>query len=397
MTRYLCAHFALLASIVLAPAAQAAELEMTADQAVFVADDSLTSSNGDVAPASVLKQLDENIELAQFASSLGGGSSLNLGGSGCTGQWFVGADYLNVRASFSQATAYLQTNVPAVGDPSFVYAQHNFDYEPNFRVYGGYRICDCGCEVRFAYTSIDSGGSFVSPETDATGGTVTVTGPFEVITAGDGDFVSGSSSVSIDNYDLGFSRTIPLGSPLGDCGCSDCCDTCGCWCPAWDIVWSGGIRIADVDSQLNYASTIVSTTAPLARTAQSNVSFQGVGLRTGMMGRRYIGKEGIASIYLKGDISVLVGDVENTAVGTAFTRHSITTTQVVPVTELEAGGTIFLTKCASISGGYMIGAWHDLGHRPEYDFGAAGVQLESWDDANILGVDGWFLRAELAY
>lgn len=402
--RYLCAHLALAAGMMLAPAAMAAEGDLAAENAVFVGDvdqsAGVVNDSGAVEAAAVLKELDENVELAQFGASLGGGGGLGLplgAASNCTGQWFVGADYLNVRASFSQAHAYLQTDIPpgavTAADTSYTYVQAEFDYEPNFRVYGGYRICDCGCEIRFTYTSIDSGSAFQSPG-NAADSSLIVTGPFEVVPPGTDDFVQGSGSVSINDYDLGVSRTIPLGSPLGACGCAD---PCACWCPAWDITWTGAVRVADVESQLNYESVVVSTAAPLERTAQSNVSFQGVGLRTGMLGRRYFGREGIASLYLKGDISLLLGDVENTAFGTAFSRHSITTTQIVPVTELEVGGSVFLTPRASITAGYLFAAWHDLGHRPEYDFGAAGVQLESWDDANILGVDGWFARAEIAF
>ena len=115
------------------------------------------------------------------------------------------------------------------------------------------------------------------------------------------------------------------------------------------------------------------------------------------MGRRYCGKTGFASLYLKGDISLLLGDMDLVTTGTEFARHSMSTTQIVPVTEIEAGGTLFLTKCASVSAGYMLAAWHDLGHRAEYNAGAIGVQLNSFDDANILGLDGFFARAEFAY
>ncbi|MEM9186697.1 MAG: hypothetical protein AAGB00_09405 [Planctomycetota bacterium] len=403
MRCYRYAQLALAASLMLAPVAMAADGGKSASQAVFVGDQTgevaFVDESGDVAAAAVLKELDENVELAQFSSSLGGGNALPLGlASGCTGQWFVGADYLNVRATFSQATAYLLQETPpgavTAADTSFTYVQTEFDYEPNYRVYGGYRICDCGCEIRFTYTSIDSSGSFTSPVTQGDS-SVIVTAPFEVIAPGQDDFVTGGGTVSIDDYDLGVSRTIPLGSPLGACGCAD---PCGCWCPAWDITWTGAVRVSDVSSSLNYQSVINSTGAPLARTATSTVNFQGVGLRTGMLGRRYFGREGIASIYLKGDISLLLGDVENVAVGDAFSRHSLTSTQIVPVTELEVGGSVFLTRNASVTGGYLFAAWHDLGHRPEYDFGSgSAVQLESFDDANILGVDGWFVRAEVTY
>ena len=39
------------------------------------------------------------------------------------------------------------------------------------------------------------------------------------------------------------------------------------------------------------------------------MDFQGGGLRTGLEGRRYFFKDGWLSIYGKGDISLLLGDV----------------------------------------------------------------------------------------
>jgi len=428
MARFLRAPLALTAGLALVLAATAAKAENKADQAFYIGDEQgaqtaagfeLDSpSFGDVQLASCDSCYDDSCGCDTGCYDTccdsgcgggGGGSCLScLTGPGCTGQCFVGGEFLYIRASYSDATAYLQQNLPALTpNPGFNYAQVDFDYGSSYRFYGGYRVCECGCEVRFTYTNIDSDASFQSP-TQPADGSVVVTGPFEVITGGEGDSIFGDGRVEINDYDVAFSKTIPLGSPLGCCDtccdscgdgcCGDCCnDCCGCRCPAWDITWTGALRVADVESQLNYASNIVSTTAPLARTATSRVDFQGVGFRTGLLGRRYFGKSGMGSLYVKGDISLLLGDVDYSAVGTAFARHSISTTQIVPITEIEAGGTLFLTKNASISGGYMLAAWHDLGHRQMYDFGAAGVQLEGMDDANIMGLDGFFVRAEFGW
>lgn len=327
------------------------------------------------------------------------GGGLGLSTPGCTSSCFFGAELVYVRANFSQAISYLDQDFTDANQ-GFTFNQFDFDYDAGYTFYGGWRFCDCNSEIRFAYTNYNSDGSFQSPAQPANGSNI-FTAPFEVVTGGAGDVLFGTGSVDLDNYDLGFSRTIPLGSPLCGDGCraDNCCyDPC-CWCPAWDITWTGAVRVVDYDSTLNYASDIVSTGTPGLgnRVAQSRVSFQGAGLRTGLLGRRYFGKTGMASAYMKGDISLLVGDLDHSAVGTQFSRHSISCTHVIPVTEIEVGGTIALTNCASISGGYMIAAFHDLGHRAEYDFGVTGTQLESFDDANILGFDGFFLRGEVAF
>ncbi len=330
-----------------------------------------------------------------------GGCDLGLGAMGSqNGQFFVGAEYLSIRANFSEATAFVKTDLVA---NTTTWEQFDFDYSESFRTYAGYRLCDCGGEIRFTYTSIDTDGGFDSGALDTAGGTVAITPPLELVTINDGDRVFGTANVSIDNYDLGFSKTIPLGSPLccdtgcGDTCCGDCCGT-GCCprCPAWDIQWTGALRIADVSSRLAYQTDLVGT-APPNRSAESVVNFEGVGMRTGLQGRRYIGDSGIASVYLRGDFSLLLGEVEHYAEGTTTSINQITSTQVVPVTEMEAGATVYLLPNVSVTGGYMLAVWHDLGHRATYDFSSTGGEIESMDDANLMTLDGWFLRAEAAF
>ena len=326
----------------------------------------------------------------------GGGCELHSLGAH-RGQFFVGAEYLNIRAEFSEATAYVITDLVA---NTSTWEQFDMDYSGSYRFYTGYRLCECGGEIRFTYTDIDTGGSFDSGPFDSVSGTVAITPPLELGAPGTGDNISGVASVNIKNYDLGFTKTIPLGSPLccdtgcGECcgdGCGDCCGGCCPQCPAWDIAWTGALRVANVDSTLGYASSST------GRTGQSVVSFDGIGMRGGVLGRRYIGKSGTASVYLKGDISLLLGDVDHYAVGSTTSINQISSTQVVPVTELEAGATVFVLPNVSLTGGYLLAAWHDLGHRATYDFSSTGAEITHFDDANLMTLDGWFIRAEAAF
>ncbi len=345
--------------------------------------------------------------------SCGGGGGCGLGGGGLglangllgsgRTQFFFGAEYLSLRANFSEATSYLETDLAA---GTYTWNQFGFDYTDSYRLYGWIRLQDCGGEIRFTYSNFRSNGAFDSGPLDTNGGTRSITSPFEIVTVGDGDRLSGTASVSINNYDIAFAKTIPLGSPLCcDTGCGDTCDPCNpCGscntCPAWDLQWSGGIRIANVDSRLGYQSTLTTANGGpgLDRTGVSSMSFDGVGLRTGLLGRRYIGQSGMFSIFVRGDISLLLGEVNYFADATgAFARNEITTTQVIPVTEIEAGATAWLTQNLSLTGGYMLSAWHDLGHRAQYDFTATGTQILGMDDANMLMLDGFFLRAEAAF
>ncbi|MEM9753992.1 MAG: Lpg1974 family pore-forming outer membrane protein [Planctomycetota bacterium] len=336
-----------------------------------------------------------------------GGVDLGVGGPVARGQLFVGAEYLSIRTNFSEATAYRDFDQ---ANDLETWEQFNFDYGDSFRTYIGYRLCECGGEIRFTYSDFSNGGGFTSPVTpDLSTDGRTFYGPYEVNLL-PGDVLVGTAQNDVQVYDLAFSKTIPLGclqdccDPCGcsDTGCDDCCDPCGCgpFCPAWDIVWSGGVRFANVDSSLGYQNIRdPANTTPFSNGA-STVSFDGAGLRFGLLGRRYFGRTGIVSAYVRGDISLLLGDVEHRVDSDfGFNDTAITSTQVVPVTDIEAGLTAFLTQNVSVSGGYLLSAWHDLGHRTEYNFGVPGYpgQALSMDDANLMTLDGFFFRVEAAF
>ncbi len=324
-----------------------------------------------------------------------GGGGLGLGLLGCQpGQLFVGGEWLYVKTNLSQNVSYVETNTESVTNPQIIYHQFDPSYASNFRAYAGYRLCCCGDEIRFTYSNIETDDADQSPIATQTRN---FTGPLETLTV-PGGRLNNRTFTAIDNYDLGISKTIPLGTPLG------CCDPCNCCpCPAWDLVWTGAVRYANVDHGTTSTSDLTGTNlAGQERTSSIRTSFDGVGLRTGLLGRRYLGRSGVASVYVKGDLSLLVGDVDNVTTNRqlndpTITTHSISCLHVIPVTEIEAGGTICLMRNVSLTAGYFMSAWHDLGSRAEYNFDATGTQLNGWDDANILGVHGGFVRAEMGF
>ncbi len=188
-----------------------------------------------------------------------------------------------------------------------------------------------------------------------------------------------NAGVDAKSYDLEWAKTIPLGgccdsSCCGETcqtGCSGCCRPC---CPAWDITWSGGFRWGDVTWDRNFNAE--DANAFTVTDGRADMSFRGGGLRTGLEGRRYFGKNGWFSLYGKGNISLLLGDVDltvrritndpsvqNNPVTDA--TQTFTTRQIIPVTELEAGVTGQVTCHTSITAGYLYAAWHDLGFRDE--------------------------------
>jgi hypothetical protein len=316
---------------------------------------------------------------------------------GRQGQCFVGAEYLSVRANPSQSISYLTRDQTDPFDATNTFENVDYGYDGSFRLYGGYRWNDCGEEIRFTYSRFDSEGDFTSPEVGSTA-TITYIADLEILALNPGDYLTGRTSVELDSYDVGWSKTIPLGSPMcGDCG-DDCCDPCGGYCPAWDITFTGAVRAADYSaSRSNQSFNVLDQ---VQNSANDRVDFEGIGGRVGLLGRRYLGKKGIANVYVKGDISLLLGDYESiqTQLNQASppdiaVTHSISGTRLIPVTEIEAGASVYLTSNCSFTAGYILSAWHDLGFQAEYDFGLP----VTYDDANIMGFDGCFLRLETAF
>lgn len=335
-----------------------------------------------------------------------------VGGSGIrgrSGRFFIGADYLNIRSTFSESTAFVVTtglqppaNAPA--QPLFppvtnTFQEFDYDYESSYRIFGGYRLDECGGEIRFAFTRFDNiGATAVSPPavSAAPGGSVTqIQHPGELASSQTGDRIVASSNVNVKSYDLGFAKTIPLGSPVSG-GCDSCSDgyESGCgWCPAWDVKWSAGIRFAEVN--WDRQSTLQSTNG----TESASMNFEGGGARVGLEGTRYLGRQQRFAVFAKSDMSLLLGTVRLEQITGVGTTPGITTrfssTQLIPVLDIEAGGTFFVTDRLTVSAGYLFSAWVDLGMRDTFDmFNGTGPMF---DDANILGFDGYFTRAEFAF
>ncbi len=319
-------------------------------------------------------------------------------GLGQSSRWFVTADYLYVRANFSNAVAYLEQNTQDPANSYDTFHELNFQHESSYRFGGGYKLGCCDEEVRFMYTRLQSSANAIAP-----------VGAFVAYESSSPDSPTYiDANVDVNSYDLEFRKTIPLGgTQCCGCGeaCGECCDPCGCGdacgcapaCPAWDITWSGGMRFADVNWDRHYVS--YTSNSSVYRDTNSNLSFEGGGPRVGLEGRRYFGSSNWCSVYLKGDISVLLGQMQQQI--TRLDQDQFVTTQtargrrIIPVTELEAGMSARITARSLFSAGYLFSAWHDLGFRDQFNF---VTQLEDqFDTANILGFDGFFARIEVGY
>lgn len=269
----------------------------------------------------------------------------------------------------------------------------DFDSESGYRLFIGARLRDCSEELRFTYGRMDSNSwTSVGPST----GTVTYLLPLEapVPTASDGQGVI-RGDVDLTTYDAEFTKCFSIGGPsCGGCGsCSECCTRC---CPVWDVTCSGGLRHATSHANFWYQASGGSTQTV---TSRNYMDFKATGPRVGLQARRYFGQSGRFSAYMKGNLSVLYGKV---GIGASRTS-AITVTQLMrnwqlmPVTEIETGFTGQLTCCTKMSAGYFLSAWHDAGMRTNYSFDPTADLGVTYDDANILGFDGFFLRVETIF
>ena len=322
---------------------------------------------------------------------------------GAERRWYFTADYLYVRASFSEAVAYIEEDITDIDDQRDFVHELDFQYESSYRFGGGYKLNCCDEEIRFMYTRLTSSADAVAP----IGTSVNlVFVPYETFSPDSPTFIT--ADVDVNSFDLDYRKTIPLGgSQCCECGdaCGDCGDPCGCGdaccapaCPAWDITWSGGVRFAEVDWRRNFVA--FDSSEEVFRSATPTLNFAGGGPRVGLEGRRYFGVKNWCSIFLKGDISVLLGQMEEqihrtdeTGLLTSLTARG---RRIIPVTEIEAGASAQITCNSSLSAGYLFSAWHDLGFRDQFDIQTA-VESNSTDTANILGFDGFFARLEVNY
>jgi hypothetical protein len=312
------------------------------------------------------------------------------------GRLCIGADYLYVRASASHATAYTAVTAAAGSQYSEIY-DLDFRHESSYRLRGSYGLDNCGEELRFTFTRFNSYADAAVTDSTVVGSSITA--PF-LGAIPDGGQLLVDADVDVKAYDLELAKTIPLGGTTmcnGSCGCG-CGDTCGggcgcggceTCCPAWDITWSGGIRFADADWRRTFEALDAGGTA--VERADTLMNFEGGGVRMGLEGRRYLGCAGIFSVFLRGDLSLLLGNLDMRTVvadldlETEEVTHS-SSRNVIPVTEIEGGLTAQLSCHTRLTGGYMFGAWHDLGFRND-----TSICL---DGANILAFDGMFVRLE---
>lgn len=305
----------------------------------------------------------------------------------------VGAEYLLLRPSFSNATALYETTTSTQG--GFRLSQqainHDFGYASGLRGFVGYRLSD-DWMIRFGYTSIFA-------NTSAVGGTSTgnwgggngtgFVGPYNTSALVAGQSIRSSLAADLALYDL------ELAGRLNP-------DRCG---PAsggsrWEAAGAVGLRFADTSVNSNVVNDQTALGQGNLLLVDTSRGFQGVGPRLAIQGRRYLGAKARWSVFASGAAALLVGSSENIDVRTTVDSVSPNVQQqraggtlVVPNLDLSLGTTWQVTQRTSLSAGWLLMYFDDLGYSEQISTVVATTQPDLVPlTKSSLTYDGFFFR-----
>ncbi len=312
------------------------------------------------------------------------------------GLWYYSLDYLLVRPRLSQGVAETRRTVTINGDvvtSTETDVAYDFDYNSAFRTSIGYRLLDCGGDVQFTYWRMTGSSQVNDGPAQLSNDQLVITG-FLDNNPGQGEFYAAYTGITANIYDIDFAKCLSFGGPEGDCG------DCG-FCPRWDLRYLVGVRIGDISRYNN--NQVLSDNGDLVSFGDINARFVGAGPRVGIQGRRYFGACGNLSIFAKGSQALLIGDYNmtrklNELAGGTFEQNAVTIqndslARMIPVTDIEIGGTWQVAPYAFFSAGWFWQCWWDLGQGEVIGDSSFGPL----DTSNILGFDGLFIRGELLF
>ncbi len=320
------------------------------------------------------------------------------------GCWYGGADYLLAKAHFSQGYAAIvcQTTTNTTTTPNVSNLTENavpfpYKYSSMYRVFLGYHLNDCGGDINFTYWNLQSTAATTLGPANVTAGTNIILGQV-LNNPADGQYLNASSGIRINIYDVDFSKYLIYGGPGSPCDCN--------FCPRWDMRWFAGVRIAQVNRFDN--NSITNADGSTAAYGMINANFYGAGPKIGLQARRYIGRSQLFSVYAKGSMSLLLGQshISRTQIvpgdsntPTAITTANDNTSRVIPVADIEVGGSYQLYPHFFVSAGYFVQCWWDQGFGETISTGTSGLvtSFGSLDTSNIMAWTGLFVRAEMFF
>lgn len=312
--------------------------------------------------------------------------------------WLGGADFLLLRPSFSNATAMLantRTGGLSSGvtprNSSLAALDYDFGFSGGVRGFVGYQADPCHV-FRFTYlnffaqtTTVGVGGG----NWDGGNGTI-IFGPYNT-EAEAGESITSTAKVGLNIYDLEWARRIDV-DPRREA-------------PAWDAAAGFGIRFLDSRVSTSVFNNVVVPGAP-DLLVTTNRTFGGVGPRVAGQVRRYFGARRRWSGFGSVGGSLLVGGLTNTDTrltldtDRTFEQQVVGGTTVIPNVDISLGGTWQVRQRTSLSIGWTLMYFGDLGYAEQVVTNAVpvGTPVTSVPlTTSSLTLDGAFFRFSHAF
>lgn len=288
---------------------------------------------------------------------------------------YFGAEYLLMRAHFSQAIAFAQvTDSMQNGIPNEQSnaREINFRYNSAFRTYLGYHLSPQS-DLQVTYFHLNT--------SVAVNGTPALANQFYIDAFADratfGQTIATKSSIQLNIFDLDYVR--PYLVNQGRVG----------------FRVATGLRFADI--RQHYDSTVYTAANLLQGQGVFNTRFFGVGPHLGVLAQARRRADSPFSLMARGAASLLVGgySVSSGAVipGVGGGGQAASRTLTVPVIEAELGAAWQPTDTLMFSAGWLVQAYYDLG----VSGGTDGGKFIEADTANIMAFDGLFVRGFWRY
>lgn len=288
---------------------------------------------------------------------------------------YFGAEYLLLRAHFSQAIAFaqvtdsIQNGIPNEQSNA---REINFRYNSAFRTYLGYHLSpDSDLQVTYFHLNTSV----------AVNGTPALSNQFYIDAFADraafGQTMATKSSIQLNIFDIDYVR--PYVVKQGKVG----------------FRVATGLRFADI--RQHYDSTTYTAAGLLQGQGVFNTRFFGVGPHFSVLAQARRRANSPFSLMARAATSLLVGgySVSSGAVfpGVAGGGQAASRTLTVPVIEAELGGAWQPTETLMFTAGWLFQAYYDLG----VSGGTDGGKFIEADTSNIMAFDGLFVRGFWRY
>jgi hypothetical protein len=237
-----------------------------------------------------------------------------------------------------------------------------------------------GASIRGQYTMLDTEETSVASVIAPTVLRSLVTHPLGADVAVDTLDASATQNIDLDMIDIDF-RSLWLG-----CECPSC---------AYSLSYIAGAEFARLEQNFNAAYAVIGTT-----TVNSNVQFDGIGMRFGLEGERFFPASGVF-VYGNGITNFLFGEFDasylqaNTIAGTQATT-AWNAGRIVPRLDFELGaGWMGANRHFRLSAGYRVIAWFNVVTTDEWI--EAVQESEFRDMSDTMTLDGLVARAEWVF